>query len=163
MAYYFLLRRACQRDPDLRQCFTRCRHCRIFFLLHPRNRGRKDLGCPFGCREAHRKDRSSRRSTAYYQTPSGKRKKAQLNGRRRGSTKDRGHDLTGAAEVAEPEEAEFDAGIVEHVRVVVSLVEGSEISREEVVAMLERIMRQHSIVRERPQDYLLRRLAELPP
>ena len=83
LAYYFVLRMAMRSRRDLRRNLARCRHCRIFFVAHPRNGEREDLGCPFGCREAHRKKRSSERSTAYYRTPEGKEKKAQLNSRRR--------------------------------------------------------------------------------
>lgn len=55
---------------------------------------------------------------------------------------------------------ELDAGIVEHVRVVSSLIEGFEVSREEVLAMLERTVRQRRIARERRLDYVLRWLAD---
>jgi hypothetical protein len=149
---------------DLRRCRTRCRHCRIFFLTHPRNGGRRDLDCPFGCRAAHRRKCSAERSKAYYRTEAGKEKKALLNGRRR-QARNRGAEREGASgkdesEVAEPESVEFDAEIVEHVRVVTSLIEGFEVSREEVVAMLERTMRQRRIARERRVDYVLRWLAD---
>jgi hypothetical protein len=149
---------------DLRRCRTRCRHCRIFFLTHPRNGGRRDLDCPFGCRAAHRRKCSAERSKAYYRTEAGKEKKALLNGRRR-QARNRGAEREGASgkdesEAAEPEAVEFDAEIVEHVRVVTSLIEGFEVSREEVVAMLERTMRQRRIARERRVDYVLRWLAD---
>ena len=135
-------------------------------MAHPRNGAREDLGCPFGCREAHRKKRSAERSTAYYGTLAGKAKKAQLNKRRREAS--RGDRLVVAQRpampaVAESDAIEFDAAIVAHVRVVVSLVERREVSREEVVAMLERTVRQRRIVRERRVDYVLRWLAEHPP
>jgi hypothetical protein len=81
--YYFVLRFVCSTKPHLRRCLKRCRHCRIFFFTHPRNKGRDDLGCPFGCREAHRKKCSTERSMRYYRTPAGKEKKRRLNGRRR--------------------------------------------------------------------------------
>ena len=64
---------------------------------------------------------------------------------------------------AEPGEPEFDEGIVEHVRMVTSLIEGREVSREEVVEMLKRTMRQHSIGREKRIEYILRSLKEKPP
>ena len=54
LEYYVLLRSVLRAKPHLRACLTRCRHCRIFFLTHPRNAGRHDLRCPFGCRQAHR-------------------------------------------------------------------------------------------------------------
>ena len=163
MAYYFALRRALLGRGDLRRCLTRCRHCRIFFLADPRNRGRRDLGCPFGCREAHRKKRSSQRSAAYYRTPAGKEKKRQLNSRRRQPIEDRGSDPTQSGAEVGLEKIEFDEEIVDHVRVVTSLIEGVEVSREEVVAMLSKTVRQRRIVREKHLDYVLRWLAEHPP
>ncbi|MFB3902906.1 MAG: hypothetical protein ACE15E_05585 [Acidobacteriota bacterium] len=75
LEYYFVLRSALRAQPGLRRCLTRCRHYRIFFLTDPRNAGRRDLGCPFGCREAHRKRSSTRRSVACYQTKEGRLKK----------------------------------------------------------------------------------------
>ncbi len=135
-------------------------------MAHARNGGREDLGCPFGCREAHRKKRSAERSAAYYRTAGGKEKKAQLNSRRRGGSgggPPAGEDRPAPSAAAESDAIEFDAAIVAHVRVVVSLVEGREVSRDEVVAMLEQTVRQHRIVRERRIDYLLRWLAEHPP
>jgi hypothetical protein len=60
--YYVVMRYSLLRDaPLLRRCVCRCRHCHIFFLTDPRNRGRRDLTCPFGCRRVHR---SSRTKTA---------------------------------------------------------------------------------------------------
>ena len=64
---------------------------------------------------------------------------------------------------AGPGEPEFDEGIVEHVRMVTGLIEGREVSREEVVEMLKRTMRQPSLVREKRIDYILRSLREKPP
>lgn len=58
---------------------VRCADCEIRFLTDPRNAGREDLRCPFGCREHYRRQRASERSTAYYQTAAGKRKKKRLN------------------------------------------------------------------------------------
>ena len=72
LQYYFVLRSVLKAKPCLRPCLTRCRHCRIFFLTHPRNAGRIDLGCPFGCQEGHRKRGSTERSVEYYRTAEGK-------------------------------------------------------------------------------------------
>jgi hypothetical protein len=162
LGYYQVLRTALRTRPHLRPCLSRCRHCRIFFLAHPRNRGRQGLGCPFGCRDAHRRKSSAERSAAYYGTAAGKEKKARLNGKRRrpgdpASEPGRASATTGSGGT------EFDAGIVEHVRVVTSLIEGFAVSREDVLGMLERGVRQRSIIRERRIDYILRWLAEHPP
>lgn len=164
--YYFVLRSVLKTKPHLRRCLTRCRHCRIFFLTHPRNAGRTDLRCPFGCKEAHRKQRSSERSTAYYRTDPGRRKKRIQNAKRR-------KDPTRAASLRQDAEKPssdlaldgriIDGGMVAYVGVVTSLIEGRFVRRDEVVEMLRRAVRQHSISRERRIDYVLRFLKENPP
>lgn len=59
-----------------------CCHCGIRFLTHPRNAHRRNLHCPFGCREHHRRDQANSRSKKHYQTEQGRRKKKLLNGKR---------------------------------------------------------------------------------
>ena len=89
--YYFFLRSALKSNPRLRQYLTRCKQCRIFFLSDPCNAGRRDLGCPFGCQDACRKQRSTERSTAYYRTAAGKKKKQQHNLGRKKSKSSQGN------------------------------------------------------------------------
>jgi hypothetical protein len=171
LRYYFALRSALRGRPHLRRCLVRCRHCGIFFLADPRNAGRTDLGCPFGCSEAHRKAASSARSTAYYRTKSGRQKKKALNERRKGRAPEgrrpEAAEATtspeGESPVSGAEETGFDAVIVDHVVLVVRLVEGFAVSREEVLGMLRRPLRQHRMSGERRIDYVLRWLAEHPP
>ena len=159
LAYYTLLRSILRTQPELRRCRTRCRHCGIFFLTHPRNANRRDLGCPFGCREAHRKRQSSRRSTAYYQDEPGKEKKRQQNAKRR---KPR---LPDTAPTAPPAEAAlpWPRPIVEYVRLVTSLIEGRPVGLAEVLEMLLRVVRQHRMARTRRIDQILAQLHEQPP
>lgn len=57
----------------------------------------------------------------------------------------------------------FNATIVTYVRTVVSLIEGRAVSREEIVRMLVRVVRQHRMARERRRDYVVRYLNERPP
>ena len=154
--YYVVLRTVLRTRTELRRCVTRCRHCGIFFLTHPRNAGRWDLGCPFGCKEAHRKRRSTQRSVEYYSTEEGKTKKKIQNGKRqhretRADQKqaDVGPQLVRAG-------VRFINGLmVGYVRMVTSLIEARLVSEEEVVKMLVRAMRQHSIARRRRMDYVL--------
>lgn len=160
LRYYFVLRTALLTHAHLRRCLVRCRHCRIFFLTDPRNAGRRDLGCPFGCGDAHRREASSERSTAYYRTESGRRKKQALNAKRGGGEPAPAAEAVIAVDACE---TEFDAGIVDHVRLVVSLIEGFPVPREEVVAMLREARRQRRMFRERRIDYVLRWLGEHPP
>jgi hypothetical protein len=104
---------------------------RYFFLTHPRNAQRNDLDCPFGCREARRKRKSTERSTAYYQTPEGKIKKQQHNARR-DSRK-------------EPSTADPVQPVIVHLKVVTSLIEGRSVALSEIFAMVRRILRQPSL------------------
>jgi len=80
--YQTVLDSVLESYPELQRCVAYCTDCGIRFLTHPRNAGRRNLRCPFGCREHHRRQGSCRRSTAYYQTAAGKAKKKRLNGRR---------------------------------------------------------------------------------
>jgi hypothetical protein len=150
--YYVVLRSVLRSRPDLRRCLRRCRHCRIFFLTHPRNAGRRDLRCPFGCRQAHRKRRSTERSVAYYATAEGKVKKKMQNGKR--------VQRAGRADANPPATAalEFDAGIVRYIAMVASLIEGRRVSAAEMLQRLVRAMRQHSMARRRRMDYVVAQL-----
>ena len=163
LAYYYVLDSVLRRNPELRRCCVRCQHCRIFFLTDPRNAGRKDLRCPFGCRKVHRKRQSARSSAAHYNTASGKEKKRLLNQRRSlGLTN---HTVDSASEDNSTDIEAPDLGdkIIDHVRVVTGLIEGRTVSREEIILMLMRILRQHSMVRENRMDYVIRHLNSKPP
>jgi hypothetical protein len=150
--YYVVLRSVLRSRPDLRRCLSRCRHCRIFFLTHPRNAGRGDLRCPFGCREAHRKQRSTERSVAYYTTAEGRAKKKMQNGKRAqgGVRADANPPLTGCLE--------FPASMVGYIAMVASLIESRPVSEAEIVQSLVRAMRQHSMARRRRMDYVVAQL-----
>jgi hypothetical protein len=138
LAYYGLLRSILHTQPELRRCLTRCRHCRIFFLTHPRNAKRRDLGCPFGCRETHRQRQSSQRSTAYYQDEPGKEKKRQQNAKRRKAP---------VWATPLPEGPLVPRPILEYMRMATSLIEGRPVGLGEVLEMLTQILRQHSMAR----------------
>lgn len=160
LAYYVVLRSVLRLKPWLRKCLARCRHCGIYFLTDPRNAGRQNLGCPFGCRQAHRRRQSTRRSVAYYREPEGKAKKRDLNARRRKSP----------APAPSPTVPPVQSGplpwtrtILDYVRVLTSLIEGRPVQLWEVVAMLERTVRQHRMVRRRRIDQSVAWLNEQPP
>ena len=159
--YYFVLRSVLRAKPELRACRTQCRHCGIFFLTHPRNaRQRRQMRCPFGCREAHRKRESVRRSVAYYRDPDvRKQKKVVLNQRRRRA----GQTAPKATSAAIAGSGKKAPAIVDHVRMVVSLLEGRPITRGQVLRMLATVLRQHTIVRRRPVDHAVAWLNKRPP
>jgi len=153
--YYVVLRSLLRARAELRPCVTRCRHCGIFFLTHVRNAGRRDLGCPFGCRAAHRKRCSTQRSVEYYSTEEGKTKKKLQNGKRRQGPARADHPGQRGGPPLEREGFRFDTLMVGYVRMVTSRIEERRVSEEEIVEMLVRTMRQHSMARRRRMDYVL--------
>jgi hypothetical protein len=204
LEYYVVLRSILKAKAQLRPCLKSCRHCGIFFLTDPRNRGRTDLGCPFGCRDTHRRKSSTERSVAYNSSVAGKLKKKFYNGDRSGPRppepqpeETTGEEMTEEKQVreettrqeqpgendpreeprrearaelqgatperAERERIEFYAAVVDYLRVVISLIEGRRVSREEILEMLRVAMRQHSLARERRLDYVVRVLKQQNP
>jgi len=166
---------------------THCVHCGIRFLTHPRNAGRVDLRCPFGCRKHHRKQRSSQRSTAYYETPEGKQKKKRLNARRRSRSRpaecEPHSDPVEQTDVPDeqlPEDLQVklelrlegvvldestlvNSPMLPYVQMVVGLIEDVHLNANEIVCMLGRAMRQHSIAYRSKTDYVLCFLHQRPP
>ena len=151
-------------------------------MTHPRNAGRQKLRCPFGCRAHHRCQSSKERSAAYYHTPEGKRLKKRLNARRQCKQAPPSDLEPPASPAPQRVTAELPAtvklrleGVVleesnlarspmlPYVRMLVSLIEGVELTREEVLSLLRRSMRQRSIVRRRRIDYVLGFLHQHPP
>lgn len=181
--YYVLLRSLLRAKPHLRACLKRCRHCRIFLLTHPRNAGRPVLRCAFGCRQAHRRQESIRRSVEYYRVGDGPDFKRRQNDKRRTRNLDplqadrllRSTDheiLVPDAEDPEPpcppSVAEvlpkvMDPEVVAHVQMVCSLIEGRQVARGEVLEMLAKVLRQLSIGRERKIDHTVAWLNANPP
>lgn len=117
------------------------------------------MRCPFGCREVHRKRDATGRSTGYYRTPEGRQKKRIQNGKRR-QKGGRAPDAPGEPKAGT---GELNAQIVDHVRMVASLIEGRWVSRDEILKMLARALRQHSLVRRRRIDYIVGHLNKASP
>lgn len=163
-----------------------CAHCGIRFLTHPRNAGRINLRCPFGCSRHHRRRCSSQRSADYYRTPAGKLKKRWLNARRPAvrqrptapsESRRQAPPPFGALAPPEPpyqgelrlngvvldEPSLLASPMLSYARMVVSLVEGVPFSLAELVRLLRRALRQHSIGRRRRTDYVLHVLHQRPP
>jgi hypothetical protein len=164
LEYYVLLRSVLRAKPHLRACLTRCRHCRVFFLTHPRNAGRHDLRCPFGCREAHCKRASAQRSAAYYGDAEGKSIKSRLNQRRpRQYCAPEPPSDRPRAPAPKGRPGRWNPRMVEHVRMVASLIEGRRVSRRQVLEMLKRVLRQHRMCRRRKIDQTVAWLNEEPP
>lgn len=150
--YYAWIRSLLRERPDLRPCLKRCRHCRIFFLTDPRNAGRDDLRCGFGCREAHRRRDNTCRSAAFYrQHPE---KKRHQNRKRYLYTAQRRLDGGAEPKGASP------TPIMRHVCVIVSLIEGRRVGVEEIEQMLAKKGRQHRMVRSRRRGYGARQMRD---
>jgi hypothetical protein len=49
----------------------------------------------------------------------------------------------------------FDSGIVRYLQMVTSLIEGRRVRAAEILAMLVRAVRQHSMARRRRREYVL--------
>lgn len=81
--YLLALESAVESHPKLPICVVSCARCGIRFLTHRRNVRRKDLGCPFGCREHRRRQSARQRSRTYYRTEAGRKKKGRRNLRRK--------------------------------------------------------------------------------
>ena len=148
--YYYALRSVLRADSHLKECLSRCRHCRIFFLTHPRNAGREDLGCPFGCRQTHRKAGSKTRSAEYYRSKEGKEKKKEHNRRRRLQTApaNESEDLVdekpagqGGEIIKDEEKVIRDKVTLSYIQMVVSFIEGRLVRLGEILQMLSEIVR----------------------
>lgn len=152
-SYYAQIRSLLRERPELRSCLKRCKHCRIFFFTDPRNGSRDDLRCGFGCREAHRRQSSARRSAAFYREhPDEKRRQNRKRYLRTGREEIR-------AACAPPLDTSA-APIIRHVQVIVSLVEGRRVSLEEILELLAKKGRQHRMVRGRRRPYGGRRIRD---
>jgi hypothetical protein len=96
-----------------------------------------------------RADRSGATPAGEEEPPSGKPK----------SDEELGREAARAA----PGQIQLEVAVVEYLRVVVSLIEGRKVSRDEVLEIFRRRMRQRSLARERRIDYVVRTLKEKPP
>lgn len=178
--------------PDLAKCAVACCQCGIRFFTHPRNARRADLRCPFGCRQHHRRQLANARSRKYSRTARGARNKKLLNGRRGQVVRGRELPAAqcAAPRADSPQEAEavvpardaagkevtlpLDGYVLEertlkrtctlsYLAMLVSVIEGVPIRRQDLLALLLRTMRQRSMGRIARREYVLRYLYEHPP
>lgn len=64
---------------------------------------------------------------------------------------------------SEAKTGKIDEQMVKHVQMMTSMIEGRKVSREEVIEMLERKWRQHSLDCSRRIDYVVEKLKKDPP
>lgn len=162
-SYYAQIRSLLRDRPDLRPCLKHCRHCGILFFTDPRNGGRDDLRCGFGCRETHRRQRSTRRSVEFHRQH--KDKKRALNRRRyllsaRTAAAPGGPPLRRGGEGTSCAAPPAATPILRYVRVVVSLIEGRRVTLAEIAKMLAQKGRQPRMARARRRGYGVRRIHE---
>ncbi len=145
LSYYAQMRSLLRERPELRPNLKRCKHCRIFFFTDPRNAGRDDLRCGFGCRQAHRRRSSHRRSADFYREHPEK--------KRHQNRKRYLHSSGSRQPAVMPPASEPPPPLVRHVRVIVSLTERRQVGLDEILALLAKKGRQHSIARRRRGPY----------
>jgi len=185
--YQLTLDSLVQSHPKLQPCAVCCSYCGIRFLTHPRNAGRVNLRCPFGCRQQHRRQASQQRSTAYYQTVVGRRKKKHLNTGRPGGGQSPGRPqqperaaptvaCSGPPRDELPEQVELPreglvleawrleaSRMLPYVGMVVRLLVGFRLAGQELVRWLREALRQHSIATGESTAYVLRVQHQHPP
>ena len=159
--YYYLLRSILKSKPHLKNCLAKCKHCQIFFFTHPRNAGRTDLGCPFGCRQTHRRKSAIKRSVEYYRSPAGKIKKGYLNKRRNNQKKV--EESKQKEKFISNRQIPIDEVSLAHMQTATSLIEGRSVSMGDIIIMLTEIMRQLSIDIREGLTYGDRYLGKIPP
>jgi hypothetical protein len=179
-----------ESHPGLQKCVVYCTDCGIRFLTHPRNAGRRNLRCPFGCRQHRRRQCSNQRSTTYYRTAEGRRAKKRRNARRQCNplppTTPRSDllppDVEQAPPATEPCSAESpltfelwldgvvldesslaSSSMLPYVRMLVGLIEGVKFTCGEVLCLLRRSLRQRRLGARRRIDYILAFLHQHPP
>ena len=79
--------------------------------------------------------------------------------------KDKDADSAEAAADAdqEPDDGPVDEEMMDHLQMVTSLIEGRDVTREEIETMAAELLRQHSIGQRRGIDYLVEELNKDPP
>ncbi len=164
-SYRCALEAALNEHSEVQCCLTECVECGIPFLTFPCNKNRKDLRCPFGCRDKHRRQQSTERSTTYYSTASGKIKKAIQNCKRSRSSPV--SDVELGIKVPDKNTAEeiipVTEEIITHVTTVITILEGGRVSREEIILLIMSILRQHRLGLGGRIDYVVMQADKMPP
>jgi len=120
--YYCLLFLICKENPKLSKCIVRCKFCQIYFITNFCTAGRNDLGCPFGCKEANRKEKSNARSSKYHRDHKDKKKKLNENRYRHSSKKKRKKEKINPT--------------FRYLHIIISYIERRAISFEEILSLI---------------------------
>ncbi|KPA12485.1 hypothetical protein MHK_007306 [Candidatus Magnetomorum sp. HK-1] len=125
--YYCLLFLICKENPKLSKNIVRCKFCQIYFITNFCNAGRKDLGCPFGCQEANRKEKSNIRSSKYHRDHKDKKKKLNENRYRLSSKKNRKKDKINPT--------------FRYLHIIISYIERRIVAFEEILSLIIKSIR----------------------
>jgi len=130
---------------------TCCRQCGISFFTDPRNAGRDDLRCPFGCRRERRRQLGAVRSFRHYRREHGHDLKTILNRKRRGHAR---HQVAAEAPPEPPRRPE-DLGpdMIAYIQLVIGIVERRPASRADALALIVWVLRQRSFGERRRAGY----------
>ena len=71
-----------------------------------------------------------------------------MKGKSKKEAGDSGDEVSGQAE-----ETPIDEATIDYLQMVTSLIEGRDVSRDEILALLRKELRQHSIGKEKKQHY----------
>lgn len=134
--YLVALRELVRHGPEGPRGLVRCCVCSVPFVTAVCNDGRRDLRCPFGCREVHQRLESARRSTTYYRTPEGRAKKAAINARR---------PRQGGGLGRAPPAPQLPPTIITYIREIVRRLDGRLLARDEIVALVTCVLRQRRL------------------
>lgn len=133
-AYYRTLR-SIRRSHPSEAALVQCRECEILFLTTIRNRNRKDLRCPTGCRRKREAESSAQRAAAYYRTTKGQlRKKAHNRRRNLRSTQ-----AKRCQENDNPPHDIITSFLLNYYRWVIRLIEGVLMDLSQLKVLVERI------------------------
>ncbi|MBF0411024.1 MAG: hypothetical protein HQM10_27015 [Candidatus Riflebacteria bacterium] len=141
--------------PTLENCLVICKRCSIPFITHPSNAGRKDLNCCFGCREFLRQQNANNRSRRFYTNREGKEKKRIANQKRylinpatptEFSISVSVENLDGKSLFADENVFGKSQNVItSYLKALITLIEGRQISTEEIERILEKIQRQRPL------------------
>lgn len=156
LAYYANLRAVIKSTEGARSHLIRCFRCRIFFLTDPRNKKRKDISCPFGCRDIQRLQLGNARSRKYNETDHGKISKSIHNSERKEKVLEANADPQIIVEEKKPQP------ILKYLTIVLKITEGRWYSKKYIWAMISEILRQRSIDKWGFSEYLFARSTDPP-
>jgi len=146
--YFRLIKLIIETIPVFEGCLIYCKRCQIPFITHPCNAKRKDIGCPFGCREAIHKINLKQRSDKYNKSEKGKRNKRLLNEKRCLKESQENPVTTFSMNSNSTDNnapvKKSESVIYSYLISILSLLEGRRISMNEILALAKKV-RQRSL------------------